>query len=909
MMNYVVKFTEEELAYICTLITGKVIKRYFQKNSQEFTQMRPGFRPNRISDEEAIALAVRYKSKPFVLSFLNRHIKDWIDQINTHKNNLIEEGKSPEAALLLMLPETVFCGRLDIYFKLVEENYTQEYIQLAKCAVQLIAVKQEKSNLVLNEQAASSDFSMRDEQSYVAKKEWEISEKNYVYKVGMLKSAIEEKQLALDEAQKKLAIIQAKEVDLETEIAELHKLEKNSVFSDEINRNEEYPFTSLCVVGFDHEGRVRLNRLSDIKNGVILGNYLPDIPVYSRLFTKDSSYQEGFVGIWDWGVIPNASDSMKDYIKSSYNDKYAPIEIVILRDCETMKELLEQLKQGTSGVAIASKVIFAYWNEQGNYEGIFCTPKCLDVSENKIKLKDNVFSLPMFVFTDTDMFSVNERFFHRIINIGMPRKIVSIKDPLEIVKTIIVKRVTWTALKQKGFTKSEYQRIKGLLYELPTDNLYQEIADACECGVMEARELVEQFIQSADTYLNASDIEGEVLVHLIQNHPALMENCKNELVYEWKVENASQIAEAKIALECIQEKNSEQLKIFEQLSEEYAATQMKLDEAVDKLGQQEQLADDVTKKVSDRIELARKNAADFITELAFNQPFGGDTVYGLKTTSATATFIAGTALSEEELDSNSNWSELQGTIKDELFEAGVSEKYVSGLAAYMYSAYVSSIPLLLAGPGAHDIADAFSVALFGRLAATLNFDGEYNISVVEQCYTSEDKVIVIENPFNNAWNRYLTRIVSDKRKFYIVTNPYPEDLLIEPNSLFTYMLPMLTELLVNKLPRRNFVGGYMHKEFCGYHSAEIKPYYGKLLDNMKVGTLVKKQFQQVITDMHIILQDNNADYDCIFALLPYAYSCEKTDVFSEQFVKAAQRDMSISDDLFDSLSMYLGEIE
>lgn len=907
-MNYVVKLTEEELTYICTLITGKIIRKYFQKSSREFTQIRPGFRPNMISDEEAIVLAVRYKSKPFVFSFLNKHIHEWVDEINNHKSVLIKEGRSPETALLLTLPETVFFEQLDIYFKLVEESYSQEYIQLAKSAVQLLSVKPEISSSAIEEQVGNRNFSAITEQLNMAKKDWEVSEKKYIHDIEVLKTTIEEKQQALDATQEKLAIIQAKGTDLETEITELHKLEKSSVFSDKMVRNEEYPFTSLCMVFFDHEGRVRLNRLSDIKDGVILDGYMLDTPVYNRLYTKDSPSIEGFVGIWDWTVIPNASDSAKGYIQSAYNDKYAPVEIVVFRECGTMNELLEQLKQGIPSVITAKKLIFAYWNEQEGYEGIFCTPKCLDTSENKTKLKDNVFSLPLFVFTDADMFAVNERFFHRLINIGMPRKIVRVKDPLEVVKIIIVNRVTWATLKQKGFTRSEYQQFRGLLYELPTDNLYQEVADACDCGVMEAKKLVEQFIQSADTYLSGTDVEGEVLSTLVQNHPTLMERCKNILTHEWQTENSSQISEANIALKAIQKKVSEQTRMSEQINEECVSTQKKLEEALAGLAQQEQIADDVAKKVTVRIEQARQNAADFITEMAFNQPLGGGTVVTPQSVISSATFTTGTTLPTEELDLNNNWSELQDTLKYELLEAGVSEKYVAGLASYMFAAYVNRMPLLLAGPCAHEIADAFSGALFGRLAATLSFDGDYSISIIEQCHASEDSVIVIENPFNNTWNRYLTSILSDRSKLYVVVNPYSEDLLIEPNSILNYMMPLLTELFVDRLPSRNFVGGYMSKEFVGYNRTEIKSYYAKLFTNMRVGPFARKQIQQVLTDMHIILQDENVDYDCIFALLPYAYICEKTDILREQFLEADQKKIAVSADLIASINAYLGEI-
>ena len=142
-MDFVEKITDEELTYICTIITGKTIKLIFQRNSKEFNKIRPGYRPNGISDDEAIKLVVRFKSKPFVRSFINGYIRGLLDETNDHKAKLIKEGMEPATALLLTLPETQFSDNLKLYFKISEEYYSTEYIQLAISAVQLIQANRE----------------------------------------------------------------------------------------------------------------------------------------------------------------------------------------------------------------------------------------------------------------------------------------------------------------------------------------------------------------------------------------------------------------------------------------------------------------------------------------------------------------------------------------------------------------------------------------------------------------------------------------------------------------------------------------------------------------------------------------------------------------------------------------------
>ncbi|MCI9487915.1 MAG: hypothetical protein HFI64_13335 [Lachnospiraceae bacterium] len=910
-MNHVEKLTDEELTYICNLITGKEIKKYFQNNPQKFSKIYPGFRPNGISEKKAVRLMIRYRNEPFIVSFVNDRIVLLLKEINTQKNDLIKEGKDSESALLLTLLQTVFSERLDLYFKIVEQSCSEEYIRLAKSAVQLLSVKQENALSAVLETEKGVDSVTLNEQLSNAKAEWEASEDNYIRNIEELEVNVEKTRQKLADTEMELEQAKVKIEGLEAELIEINKLEKKSVFSGEMVCDAEYPFTSLCKVVHDYERRLRLARLSDIKDGVILGSYLSDAPAYNKLYIKEKQTpgSEGFVGVWDWRVVPNLNDPTKDYILSVYKEKYVPAEIIIVQDCSSMNELLEKLKYGIMDTIVSRKMLFVYWNENGIYEGVFCTPKDLDITENRVKLKSNVFSLPEFLLTSEDMFAIDRRYFHRRFNLGRPSKIIRVKNPLEIVKDILMQRTTWMAMKQKGFAKIEYQNFNSFLRELPTDGLYEEIADACECSMTEAKGFVEQFIETADQYLHNSDLEGEVLSCCVKNHPTLMEACEGLVAEKWKEKNALQIAEANEAFEHIQEKTVRQSEFLEQLDKEYTETKEKLDDVLRELGRQEQLAADVEKEVSDRIERAKSHAAEFVANMAFQFPIGAGMVAMPRADIPAADFLKGEYLPMEELELNHDWTELKETIRFEFFEAGVSETYAEALGAYMYAAYVNHVPLLLAGPCARDIADAFSAALFGCMAATLRLEGNYSNSIMEQCFNSEEKIIAIENLFCSAWNPYLPEIIADKNRFYIGIHPFSEDLLIEPNSLFYYMVPLLTEHFVDKHSTRKFVGGCMTEGFQHYTSAAAKPYHNKLFCDMKMGILGRNLVQQILTDMHIILEDDSFDYDYIFAILPYAYVCDRIDVLRSHLFKGAAKESLASSEVLSYIHTYLGETE
>lgn len=910
-MNYIEKLTDEELAYICNLITGKEIKKYFQSKPQKFSKICPGFRPNGISEKMALRLMTRYRNEPFIGTFVNDRIVLLLKEISTQRNNLVKEGKDSESALLLTLPQTVFSERPDIYFKIAEQIRSEEYIRLAKSAVQLLLEKQELALSATMETDESVDSVTLHEQLSNAKAEWAISENNYIRDIEKLEGDVEVARRKLIDTEIELVQAKARIEALETELIEINKLEEKSVSSGELIRDAEHPFTSLCKVIYDFEGRLRLARLSDIEDGVILGSYLSDAPGYNKLYTneKQAPDLEGFVGIWDWKVVPNLSDPTKDYILSVYKDKYIPVEIIVVQDCISMNELLERLKHGIMDTITARKMMFVYWNENGVYEGVFCTPKNLDTTENRTRLKPSVFSLPAFLLTGEELFSVDKRYFHRRINIGRPNRIIHVKNPLEIVKDILVKRTTWTSMKQKGFVKSEYQKFSSFLRELPTDEFYEEIADVCECSLTEAKGFVEQFIETVDKYLSNSDLEGEVLSNCVNNHPELMETCESLVEDKWKENHALEIAKANEEFELIQEKTIRQSELLERMTTGYVETKGKLEDVLEELGKQEQLAADVEKKVSDRIAQAKGRAAEFIADMAFQFPIGAERLTVPQPDVPGAIFLEGEHLPMEELELNHDWTELKETIRFELFEAGVSERYAEALGTYMYAAYVNHVPLLLAGPCARDIADAFSAALFGCLAATLRLEGNYSNSVVDQCLNSEEKIIAIENLFSSVWNPYLPGIIADKNRFYIGIHPYSEDLVIEPDSFFYYMAPLLTEHFVDRHSTRKFVGGCMTEGFQHYVSAVAKPYHSRVFHDIKMGVFVRNLVQQVLTDMHIILQDDSSDYDYIFAILPYGYVFDKIDVLRNCLFKEATKESSMSSELLSYIRSYLGETE
>ncbi|AJQ25678.1 hypothetical protein [Pelosinus fermentans] len=137
-MKYLSQLTEDEVRYICLVVPYQHTKDYFSKNPEEFAKIHPGFRGNKISEATARKLLFDFSSKRFISYFIEKHISDWLSQIKKHYNNRIETGESKDVAFLNTLPFCFFTENVGLYFKLINEEYSEEYIALMGAAIKSI---------------------------------------------------------------------------------------------------------------------------------------------------------------------------------------------------------------------------------------------------------------------------------------------------------------------------------------------------------------------------------------------------------------------------------------------------------------------------------------------------------------------------------------------------------------------------------------------------------------------------------------------------------------------------------------------------------------------------------------------------------------------------------------------------
>lgn len=883
-MNYLEKLLPDDVELICKLIGSKKLKQNFQANSNGFSTIKPGFRPNTVSDEAAISLTAQNSSMRFISKFLNEKIQSMMDKIVGEQTNLIAKGVLADDAWVIALANSPFCDCLDLYFRLERPDWSSEKIDALKIAVRIA-----KGTYEIAPIEKIPDNSEKEKWKQQLESQKERSQKE----IQTLQELLKETQRDLQKEKDVTAQLRNEKDELESklnleqsELTKYRKLEKYSIGNRIDTTDAKYPFKSLCKV-FWADGYVRLKRLSDIQHDEITGDYLEEFPTQRDLFSdqKSGTFQEGYVGVWDWHVIPNKKDPSRDFIETSYSSSQ-PTQIIIFKECDSAEKIIKKLTAGVSEKIYCEGVLFAYWNGK-KYEGIYCHPKDLDVKMDRISLKQDVFRLPVFEVFASLLYQAGDCQVCTALNFGMPTKVINVKDSMDVLKTLLRKRLTWATSKQRGITNAAHQQITAYLQELPNKDFVQELAMQCNCTEDEANELIRKFVQNADSYLSATDIEDEMLSRIIQQNSELEKRCKELLTTEWEKENSEKIQ--KVENELMQRKNAaedERIRV-EQLTEKYEAVEQKLKESNEQMEEREQLAAEVEQKVAEKIAKAQKDAADFIAAQAFLPQI--NRVGEKQTVSVTvfSSFTSGKSM-DDRVAVLKNSDDVIEYLADNLKEAGVQESYTRGLAAYLYSAYRYRTPVLLAGPNGLAIAQAFSTTLFSRTVAILSCVGDYTEKVCKECKESEDNVVAIMNPFCAGWTQQLPTAVFDYGKFFFLLSPYAEDLQVEPMGISNYVLPLTTEFLVDKKPSSVFVGSELSPDFDRLPMPKVRPIHKNFLTSLGYSTLAKKNLWSVFANMESMLKGETSDtvgYRYLFGLLPFAIIAGKANLLMEQLEK------------------------
>lgn len=669
------------------------------------------------------------------------------------------------------------------------------------------------------------------------------------------------------------------------------------ILSDEVERK------SLCRVSYDYDGKRWLTRLGDIENGIILRFNFDDTQPQifdnrTRLFWKDGPEEEGAVGIWDWSAVPNKS-SDTDYVRTTYSLTEHPIEVFEVPSVTTNNELIIKLKEGIAFKPCCENVVFCYRRSNIFISGVLCQKSSLQSEGQKTYISEKTVSLPLCDFTASDIIRFSDRTFIRNLNKLISAQKIVVKSSNKIVREAILKRCSWNAMKNRGMTRNEWKKYRDFLEDISDDTLYSDIASICECSMEEAKTYVDEFIKLSEQYITTDDIDSQVLLGIIDRNEELKKTCEKIAALKWEEEHRDildakneEIKKAEVLLKTLQGEVDEK-------NIELEKRKTELEDVERNIKERAKLGDDIEKKVLEKIEEAKANMSEFISNQVFYGVGQKSSDNNAVISKETVAFHMGDKLYDGE---NSDWKDVIDSVEDELVEAGVALEYRRSLSAYLYSAFINRFSIILAGPNAEEIGNAFSIGAFGQHAGVFDCMIDYNSNEINKMLSSDNEVIIIKSSFNSNWIDKIMELCLQHQKFYFLTVPFVEDVFIEPKGLFNYALPMITDLYVDEVSRKAYVGrkrSESYKEYVGVKPTNVQE---NVLHTLHVPRFAKKRIQGVLTDMHNIEKNTGIKDDYTFLLVPYAYFTDQVDVISEQI----ESEEKLAKDVKGMLKGYLG---
>lgn len=142
--------TREEIKYICTIMPYPETVLYFQNYPKEFAKLRPGFRVKSLSEEMVTKTLFEFRTKDFIASYLFKQVNHWIEEIDAELKKAKILGFNTEASYINVLARSYFEDNIALYFKVINEHKSEEYLSVLSAAVSYEAEKVKKEKEKLN---------------------------------------------------------------------------------------------------------------------------------------------------------------------------------------------------------------------------------------------------------------------------------------------------------------------------------------------------------------------------------------------------------------------------------------------------------------------------------------------------------------------------------------------------------------------------------------------------------------------------------------------------------------------------------------------------------------------------------------------------------------------------------------
>ena len=681
-------------------------------------------------------------------------------------------------------------------------------------------------------------------------------------------------------------------------------------------RPREYDMTSVCISKSVEGTNSRyLKRIADVQEDGSL------IKVGSSSVlecTQDLNKECRGLEVWHWKNDGNET-------RSECDENLALIPIIFAKKkYKDIKQFIEKIKFSS----ISNRLIVQFESEESIQTTLLLEADGLERLGENWKIRNDISYLTLLEINADDKIELNSKIYYNNVFITAKTKRVSLLEPNEIISVL---------LKKHGFSSSIPYNQNGSLAAIDLDTLYHEIALECCCSIDEAKQYYAkyytEFLKEPENDISADVADDQIDViesEIEQTSENYNEEEEKIIVANETLESINnQIAKRQEELEEVQRKLNamkessaehqceldmakeqlvslnEQIKVATQtnndLNQKLLTSKEQLQVLEDAYAEKLALADDVERKIRERMKKAQCEVADFLAERAifgFTAQSPLDVPDNISTNNVSM-YQDGIVVESDDVDEIKTASDLVSLLKENMENAGVADGYSGYVAKLLYAAYCGKKHLLIAGPNANDIIDAFSITLLGKHPGWLDINGSYDPKTIEKLKNCNDQIIGIKNLFHNEWIAHLPEIINDKSKIFVVSHPFSEDLCIEPKGLFNYLLPLVTDMLISDEPKGNYVIGKCNKDFLYTMIESTSSRVKRMIKDIQKTPLLAKNIFEMAETM-TKLGDRIATEKCLsFAIMSYSEITGQGEQFMN-FIRTIDIESTLID-LYDSI--------
>lgn len=290
------------------------------------------------------------------------------------------------------------------------------------------------------------------------------------------------------------------------------------------------------------------------------------------------------------------------------------------------------------------------------YEGLLVNYDDFDKLSNGLyMIKKNITKRPVYIFNDNSTRTIGGVPFYKSINMDIDvARYELMKQPYDIVKNLFLDRISWSALKNEGYTRDNYRKIKDFISNMNSKSLIDDVQNTIkDISYDDAERYVNYFIKNIERYIDCDSIEDNVLSDFIVRNKKMFEVCMSKVEEEWKKENQkrinnleeyskqrtleieeelkdekkkveSSLEETRQQTKKLEKRNNKLQEEYQELQNEYKQVNILLENTRSEIKDLElakeemnHIDEDIDNKIKNRILESKKDLASFVSEYTF----------------------------------------------------------------------------------------------------------------------------------------------------------------------------------------------------------------------------------------------------------------------------------------------------